>query len=88
MFFAGCNDFPGFGGCDIWIARRLLSGDLNLDSQLTIADVTLELYKVFLGQSYSAPAAAGDMNCDGRFTPADVSLLLLKVFNINAFSVE
>ncbi|MCI0532057.1 MAG: hypothetical protein L0Y74_08940, partial [candidate division Zixibacteria bacterium] len=43
LFFTGCSDFPGLGGCDIWMARRMLSGDLNLDSQLTATDVVLEL---------------------------------------------
>ncbi|HXF48913.1 MAG TPA: hypothetical protein VNL73_05755 [Verrucomicrobiae bacterium] len=80
LFFSACNDFPGFGGCDIWLATRMLSGDLNLDSQLTAADVVLELNKVFLEESYPAPPAAGEMTCDGNFTPADVVVLLLRVF--------
>ncbi len=83
LFFAGCSDFPGFGGCDIWMATRLLSGDLNLDSQFTTADVVLELYKVFLDQPHPAPSGAGDLNCDGRYTPADITILLLKVFGVS-----
>jgi Tol biopolymer transport system component len=87
LFFTGCDDFSGFGSCDIWLAIRLISGDLNLDSQLTIADVVLELYKVFLNQAYPAPSGAGDLICDGRFTAADISLLLLKVFGVS-YSVQ
>ncbi len=88
LFFAGYPDLGGFGGTDIWVATRMLSGDLSVDGQLTIADVVLELYRVFLGQPYVAPDAAGDLTCDGRFTAADISVLLLKVFGVNAFSTE
>ncbi len=85
LFFASLRlgGVGGAGTADIWMAERIIpviSGDLNLDSQLTIADVVLELYKVFLNQSYPAPSGAGDLNCDGRFTAADISVLLLKVF--------
>ncbi|HXF49316.1 MAG TPA: hypothetical protein VNL73_07825 [Verrucomicrobiae bacterium] len=80
LFFTGCADFSGFGGCDIWMARRMLSGDLNLDSQLTAADVVLELNRVFLEEPYPATPPIGEMTCDGLFTPADVVVLLLRVF--------
>lgn len=80
LFFSGCADFPGFGGCDIWMAKRLPPGDLNLDSQLTPADAVLEMNKVFLGEPYPAPARLGDLNCDTRFSPADVALMLRLVY--------
>ncbi|MCI0531912.1 MAG: hypothetical protein L0Y74_08200, partial [candidate division Zixibacteria bacterium] len=86
LFFAGSTDLGGFGGADIWMARRMLSGDLNLDSQLTAADVVLELNRVFLEEPYPAPPAAGEMTCDGLFTPADVVALLLTVFRMSESS--
>jgi len=55
-------------------------GDLNLDSQITSADIVLELNRVFLGQAFLSPELSGDVNCDSAFSPADVVLLLLRVF--------
>lgn len=69
---------PGTG--DIWMAERIILGDLNLDGQITVADVVLEINKVFLGTPYPAPELVGDMNCDSRFTPADVGILLRVVY--------
>lgn len=75
-----------FGGCDIWMVGRILSGDLNLNSQLTTADIVLELNKVFSDESFPAPVAAGELNCDGQFSPTDVVLILWLVFDTNASS--
>jgi len=80
LFFAGSTDLGGFGVADIWMAKRLPPGDLNLDSQLSAADVVLELNKVFLNEPYPAPERLGDLNCDTVFSPADVVLLLRLVF--------
>ncbi|MGE5692580.1 MAG: hypothetical protein ACM3YF_02240 [Candidatus Zixiibacteriota bacterium] len=80
LFFAGTTDLGGFGARDIWLARRLDRGDVNMDNLLTAADVVLELNKVFLGEPYPAPEAVGDMNCDGAFTPADAVILLQVVY--------
>lgn len=82
LFFAGSTDLGGFGATDIWMARRLPPGDLNLDSQLSAADVVLELNKVFLNEPYPAPERLGDLNCDTIFSPADVVLILRRVFGI------
>jgi Tol biopolymer transport system component len=79
LFFAS-SSLGGLGGADIWMARRIVLGDLNLDSRHSPADVVLELNKVFLDQSYPAPEERGDMNCDAAFSPADVVRLLLLVF--------
>ena len=80
LFFAGTPDFGGYGHQDIWLAKRLMLGDLNLDSQHTSADVVLELNKVFLDEPFPAALQIGDSNCDNLFTPADVVLLLNRVF--------
>jgi len=80
LFFSGTFDLGGFGGNDIWVAKRLLRGDLNMDNLLTAADVVLELNKVFLDEPYPAPESLGDMNCDSKFTPADAVLLLQVVY--------
>jgi Tol biopolymer transport system component len=82
LFFTGCADFPGFGVCDIWITRRFVLGDLNLDSQLTTTDIVLELNKVFLDTPYAAPERLGDLNCDSAYSPADAVLILLRVFGM------
>lgn len=66
----------GAGTADIWVAERILPGDLNLDGSISAADVVLELNKVFLGIPFSAPEETGDMNCDGLFTSPDVVLIL------------
>jgi Tol biopolymer transport system component len=79
LFFAS-GDIGGFGARDIWLMKRLLQGDLNLDSQLTAADVVLGLNKIFLDLPYPAPEPLGDMNCDGDFTPADAVILLQVVY--------
>ena len=88
LFFSGTPDLGGNGGADIWMIKRILSGDLNLDSQLTTADIVLELNKVFAGEPFSAPAAAGELNCDGQFSPVDVVLILRLVFEQNTLSTE
>ena len=80
LFFNSNRGVGGFGGSDLWISRRLQRGDLNMDGELTAADVVLELNKVFLGEPYPAPEAVGDMNCDSGFTPADAVLLLQVVY--------
>jgi hypothetical protein len=80
LFFTSNRDVGGFGGADIWVARRLSRGDLNMDGQLTASDVILELNKVFLEEPYPAPEPSGDLNCDGRFTPADLVFLIQVVF--------
>ncbi|MGE5693378.1 MAG: hypothetical protein ACM3YF_06320, partial [Candidatus Zixiibacteriota bacterium] len=80
LFFSGTIDLGGFGSNDVWLAQRLDRGDLNMDGQLTAADVVLELNKVFLDAPYSAPEPVGDMNCDGAFTPADAVSLLQVVY--------
>ncbi len=80
LFFTSNRMVGGIGGGDIWVARRFLQGDLNLDGQHTITDIMLEFNKVFLNMPYPAPEKLGDMNCDSRFSPADVGLLLLTVF--------
>lgn len=88
LFFAGSVDLGGFGGADIWMTTRILSGDLNLDGQLSMADVILELNKVFLDDPFPAQPAAGDLSCDGRFSAADVVLLLKQVFGVTLTSTE
>lgn len=60
-------------------------GDLNLDRQLTIADVVLELNAVFLQLSFPAPYTAADGNCDSSLSPADIVLLLRAVFLDESF---
>ncbi len=70
----------GSGTADIWVAERIILGDLNLDGQITPFDVVLELNKVFLDEPYPADEEMGDLNCDGFFTPSDVVLLLLRVY--------
>lgn len=79
LFFAS-SSLGGSGGADIWLARRILLGDLNLDGNHTASDVVLELNRVFLGQSFPAPEERGDMDCDATFSAADVVRLLLLVF--------
>jgi len=80
LFFSGSPDLGGYGSQDIWLAKRLLLGDLNLDSQLTASDAVLGLNKVFLDEPYPAPEPLGDMNCDSQFSPADAILLLRRVY--------
>lgn len=81
LFLSGATiDLGGFGQSDIFLMPRLLPGDLNLDGQLTTADVVLELNAVFLAEAFPAPFASADGNCDGSLTPADVVLLLLRAF--------
>lgn len=80
LFFAGTPDFGGYGHQDIWLAKRLMLGDLNLDNQLTPADVVLELNKVFLDEPFPAVPQIGDLNCDNLFTAADVVLILYRIF--------
>jgi hypothetical protein len=81
LFISGATiDIGGFGMSDIFLMQRLLPGDLNLDGQLTTADVVLELNAVFLAGAFPAPFASADGNCDGRLTAADVVLLLLRAF--------
>ena len=78
--FFGSGDIGGFGARDIWLMKRLLRGDLNLDNLLTATDVVLELNKVFLDEPYPAPESLGDMNCDSQFTPVDAVVLLRVVY--------
>lgn len=59
---------------------ELILGDLDMDKEVTAADVVLELNKVFLGQPFPAPQEAADVNCDGLFTAADVVLHLNRTF--------
>jgi hypothetical protein len=81
LFFGGATiDLGGFGASDIFLMERLLPGDLNLDRQLTTADVVLGLNAVFLAEPFPAPFASADGNCDGSLTPADVVQLLLRAF--------
>ncbi len=80
LFFNSNRAVGGRGGSDIWMAKQVLLGDLNLDGQQTAADVVLQLNKVFLAQPYPAQEARGDMNCDGIFSPTDVVILLRLVF--------
>lgn len=85
LFFASVS-LTGFGGADIWMAQRVLRGDLNFDRQMTAADIVLELNKVFLDEAF--PAAVADVNCDGLFTAADVVLLLNRVFISTPFPCD
>jgi len=80
LFFEGCADFIGFGGCDIWMSKRVMRGDLNMDGQITAADAVLELNKVFLDEPIPAPVATADANCDGLFTSSDVVMHLNRTF--------
>ncbi len=86
LVFGGATiDLGGLGMSDIFLMPRIVLGDLNLDGQLTPADVVLELNGVFLGDSFPAPLASADCNCDGNLTPADVVLLLRATFLGTAF---
>jgi Tol biopolymer transport system component len=80
LFFAGSTDLGGYGSRDIWLIKRLILGDLNMDNQITAADAVLQINWVFLGESFPAPPQMGDLNCDGSFTQADVVLLLNRAF--------
>jgi hypothetical protein len=51
----------------------LLIGDVNLDGQVTIADVTA-LVNILLGKATENPNA--DVNQDGQVTIADVTALV------------
>lgn len=75
LFFAS-SSLGGLGGADIWMARRVFIGDLNLDDEHTPADVMLEINKVFLGEPYPAEEEMGDLNCDSLYAPSDVVLLM------------
>ncbi len=55
-------------------------GDLNMDGNITLADIVLELNAVFLGSPFPAPFETADGNCDGNLSSADITLLLLAVF--------
>ncbi len=79
LFFS-TPSLSGVGARDIWMSERVVRGDLNMDRQITAADVVLELNKVFLDESFPAPAAVADVNCDGLFTSSDVVLHLNRTF--------
>lgn len=77
--YFGSSRSGGYGLYDIWVAERIISiifGDLNQDGLITIADVVLEINKVFLDEPFPADPEMGDLNCDGLFAPSDVVLLL------------
>ena len=64
----------------LYVYLEIILGDLNLDKEVTTADVVLELMKVFSDQAFPAPPETGDVNCDGTFTPSDVVLILIRTF--------
>ncbi len=60
-------------------------GDLDLDGQLSAADVVLLLNCVFFTDPTSAAASPCDLNCDRQRSPADAVWLLQAVFLGRAF---
>ncbi|MCI0595656.1 MAG: hypothetical protein L0Z48_03825 [candidate division Zixibacteria bacterium] len=55
LFYYSGEALGGFGGTDIFLSPRIVLGDLNLDGQLTAADVVLELNAVFFKRAISGP---------------------------------
>lgn len=64
----------------VYIYAPQIPGDLNLDWQLTPADVVLMLNFVFLGRPVAVSPADMDFNDDCTVSVADVVLLLDKTF--------
>jgi hypothetical protein len=66
----------GGGGCPI-----VVSGDLNLSTTVTSADIIVAVNFVFKGGPTPLPCAAnGDVNCNGAVTSADIIVLVNFVF--------
>ena len=84
LYFASSRT-GGVGDYDIWMAERIILGDLNLDGRITLIDVMLELNKVFLSEVFPADIEMGDLNCDSLYSPADVVLILLKLYLYQPF---
>jgi hypothetical protein len=88
ILYFGSSRTGGIGEYDIWMAERIILptlGDLNSDGQITVADVMLEINKVFLDEPFAAEEKWGDVNCDNQFTPSDVVLLLNRTILQNPF---
>jgi len=66
----------GGGECPI-----ALTGDVNLSTTLTSADIIYLVNFVFKGQAEPLPcAASGDANCSGSVTSADIIFMVNHVF--------
>lgn len=85
-FMAGARNYSpseellNAGRALLILSGTAVKGDLNLDVNLSPADLVSELNVVFLGSAFSAPLCAADTNCDAQLTPSDVVILLNAVF--------
>ncbi len=60
--------------------RGHVSGDVNSDNRVNIADLTQLTSYLFRGGSQLADPGAADMNHNGKITIADVSMLVRRLF--------
>ncbi len=74
-------DLSDAGTAYLIFSGTVVKGDLNLDAELSPADVVSQLNAIFLGSSFPAPFCAADANCDAQLTPSDVVILLNAVFS-------
>ena len=75
--FEDGNDDSAWANPDTgYFTRKLVRGDVNGDSKVTIADVTA-LVNIILGKTTSYNTAVADINNDTKFTIADVIALVI-----------
>ena len=74
-------DLSDAGTAYLILSGTVVKGDLNLDANLSPADVVSQLNAVFLSSSFPASFCAADTNCDAQLTPSDVVTLLNAVFS-------
>ena len=55
-------------------------GDVNMDGEIDVGDVTYLINYLFLGGSEPIPWESGDVNCDGEVDVADVTYLINYLF--------
>ena len=74
--FEDGNDYSAWANPDTgYFTRKLMRGDVNGDSKVTIADVTA-LVNIILGKTTSYNTAVADINNDTKITIADVTALV------------
>ena len=74
--FEDGNDYSDWANPDTgYFTRKLVRGDVNGDSKVTIADVTA-LVNIILGKTTSYNTAVADINNDTKITIADVTALV------------
>ncbi len=74
------SDSTPFWACGVIPLIGHISGDVNRDGAITIADVTYLVGYLFLGGPAPDPIESGDLDHDGMVTVSDLQLLIMRVF--------